>query len=98
MADTNIREFTKRIEKHPVLMKRFDQLLSLVENSEGDIKKASEVELRVIKELRQMGNELLVSWGEHCIDGLSEGSEISEGSSRVGKKNSGGIARMEKSI
>ena len=62
MADTNIREFTKRIEKHPVLMKRFDQLLSLVENSEGDIKKASEVELRVIKELRQMGNELLVSW------------------------------------
>ncbi len=51
----------ERIEKQPALLKRFEQLLSIVENSTGDIQKANEAEMRVIKELREMGNEALTA-------------------------------------
>ncbi len=46
----------ERIEKQPALLKRFEQLLNIVENSTGDIQKANEAEMRVIKELREMGH------------------------------------------
>jgi len=39
----------ERIEKHSSLLKRFEQLLSIVENSIGDIQITSEAELRVKK-------------------------------------------------
>ncbi len=39
----------ERIEKQPALLKRFEQLLNIVENSTGDIQKANEAEMRVIK-------------------------------------------------
>ena len=38
-------DFIKRIEKQPVLLKRFEQLLCIVEDSAGDIQKADEAEL-----------------------------------------------------
>jgi hypothetical protein len=39
-----------------------ESLLEVVENTHGDLVKATEVEQRVIEELRQMGNEVLTDW------------------------------------
>ena len=68
----------QRIEKHPSLLKRFEQLLSIVENSTGDIQKPIKAEMRVIKELREMGNEALTAWGELQINSLTEVYKVTE--------------------
>ena len=76
----------ERIEKQPALLKRFEQLLSIVENSTGDIQKANEAEMRVIKELREMGNEALTAWGEQQVSTLTENYKKKEGCYQAGKK------------
>jgi len=66
----------QRIEKHPSLLKRFEQLLSIVENSTGDIQKPIKAEMRVIKELREMGNEALTACGELQTSSISQTTMI----------------------
>ena len=87
----------ERIEKQPALLKRFEQLLGIVENSTGDIQKANEAEMRVIKELREMGNEALTAWGKQQVSTLTEKYKKKEGCYQAGKKNSAGIRPMDKS-
>jgi len=41
-SDKTSADFMERIEKQPALLKRFEQLLNIVENSTGDIQKANE--------------------------------------------------------
>ena len=62
MADHNNDSLEKRLNKHPHLKNRIEQLLEIVENADGDLKKADEAEKRVIEELRKMGNEVLHGW------------------------------------
>ena len=54
-----------RLNKHPNLKKRINQLLKVVEDAEGDIPKANDAEQMVIEELRKMGNEALHSWAKN---------------------------------
>ena len=51
-----------RLNKHPHLKERIEQLLKIVENSDGDLQKADDAEQRVIDELRKMGNDALHDW------------------------------------
>ena len=95
--DITSLDFMKRIEKQPALLKRFEQLLCIVENSTGDIQKANEAEMRVIKELREMGNEVLTAWGEQQVNILTQNHKGKEGCYQAGKKNSAGIQHMVKS-
>jgi hypothetical protein len=97
-SDTTLSDFMKRLEKQPILLKRFEQLLSIVENSTGDIQKANEAEMRVIKELREMGGEALTAWGEQQVSTLTEHYKKKEGCYQAGKKNSAGIRLMGKSL
>lgn len=85
-------ELLRRVRSQPVLLERFNRLLSLVENSEGDIIRADDAEMRVTEGLRQMGNELLTAWAERRVTSEAAAPEVKEGYSRVGKKNSGGTA------
>ena len=64
MADHN-NNIEERLNKHPDLKKRIDELLKIVEDAEGDIEKANEAEQMVIEELRKMGNEVLHSWARN---------------------------------
>ncbi len=84
--DTTSPGFMKRIEKHPVLLKRIERLLSIVENSTGEIQKANEAEMRVIEELREMGNEALTAWGEQQVSTLTEKHKKTKGCYQAGKK------------
>jgi hypothetical protein len=62
MADRQNDSLEKRLNKHPHLKNRIEQLLKIVEDAEGDLEKADEAERRVIEELRKMGNEVLHDW------------------------------------
>ncbi len=90
-SDIQTADFIKRIAKHPALLKRFEQLLCIVEDSTGDIQKANEAEKRVIEELQEMGNEALTAWSEQQINTLTENHKRKEGCYLAGKKNSIGI-------
>ena len=62
MTDRPKNSLEQRLNKHPHLKNRIEQLLEIVENADGDLKKADEAEKRVIEELRKMGNEVLHDW------------------------------------
>jgi hypothetical protein len=51
-----------RLNRHPELKDKIVALLSVVENSEGDIVKANAAEARVIEEIRQIGQNALQAW------------------------------------
>jgi hypothetical protein len=58
----NKNSLEERLNAHPILKSRIESLLEVVENSANDIEKANEAEKRVIKEIRQMGNDALTAW------------------------------------
>ncbi len=65
MTDRQNDSLEKRLNKHPHLRNRIEELLKIVENADGDLKKADEAEQRVIEELRKMGNEVLHDWASN---------------------------------
>jgi hypothetical protein len=85
-SDIHIANFINRIVKQPALLKRFEQLLCIVEDSAGNIQKASEAEMRVMQELREMGHEVLTAWGERQVSTLTEQHKNIDGCHQVGKK------------
>lgn len=82
-----------RLKKHPKLFARVGDLLGVVENAEGDIKKASEAEMRVIEEVRQMGHDALQAWAVGQVEKVTAEANKKEGVRSAGKKNSTGTAR-----
>jgi hypothetical protein len=64
MAGGKRESVAKRLERHPELRERMERLLDLVENISGDVKLADEAERRAIDELRQMGQQVMQSWGQ----------------------------------
>ena len=58
----------ERLNRHPLLRARVENLLGVVEDAAGDCEKADAVERRVIEELRQMGNEALTAWAERGVE------------------------------
>lgn len=61
MSD-RILTLEERLHSHPRLKNRVESLLEIVEDTSPEIEKADEAELRVIEELRRLGNELLHEW------------------------------------
>lgn len=58
------RGLEERLREYPELRARFEEMLAIVENADGDIVKADEAEERVIQELRQLGQSALQGWAE----------------------------------
>ena len=57
-----------RLERHPIVKARITKLLDLIENADGDLRRADDAEQRAIDELRAMGQELLHGWGQRLAD------------------------------
>ena len=49
--------FSARLANHPTLKARFESILDVAENTNGDLISADEAEQRAIEEVRQLGNE-----------------------------------------
>lgn len=54
----------ERLREYPELRARFEAMLGIVENADGDIVKADEAEERVMQELRQLGRSAVQGWAE----------------------------------
>lgn len=53
------RSLEERLREHPELRERFEKMLDLVENADGDCVRADEAELRVLEQVRGLGRQLL---------------------------------------
>jgi hypothetical protein len=86
-----------RLDHHPRLKQRIASLLAVVENTQGDLKRADDVEMRVIEEIRRMGQEALQSWAEQQVLRTEQAlrAQAQAGVGRQGKKNSTGTRHSE---
>jgi hypothetical protein len=85
----------ERLRSQPQLKARIEQMLSVIENADGDVVKADEAEQRFIEELRKMGQESLQAWAEGRQEQTEQYWNEREGVSRKDKKNSTGTRDSE---
>ena len=62
LAHESVLSLAERLLKYPKLRERFESLLGIVENSDGHHQTADEAESGVIREVRQLGQEVLRDW------------------------------------
>lgn len=74
--DERTKRFAAKLQEHPDLQARFEGVMALVENADGDTLTADAAEQRVVEELQQLGREALQCWAqrkarvlEHEYDG-----------------------------
>jgi hypothetical protein len=87
----------ERLKQYPELQAKIEAMLAIIENAGGDVEKAAEAERRIIEELRQMGNEVLLSWARRQQDKKAEEYNAKPGANRKEKKSSTGIRDWEPS-
>jgi hypothetical protein len=80
------RTLEERLREYPELRERFEEMLGIVENADGDIVKADEAEERVIQELRQLGQSALQGWAERKQRRVQRECEGQSGVARKVKK------------
>jgi hypothetical protein len=79
--------FEHRLGAYPELRAKFEVLLSVVENAQGDLIKADAAEQRVIEEIRQLGQIALQEWATRQQQQQSEAfSRENPTANRGGKK------------
>ena len=80
----------KGLNANPQIKSRIASLLAAVEDAAGDLKEADAAEMRMIEEIRRMGQEAMQAWADRQL-AVSE-QEVRRGGQvhREGKKNSVG--------
>ncbi len=90
----------KRLNKRPQMKQRFEALLDIVEDADGDLDKADAAEERVIQELQQMGREAIEHWAkakeEKQTEKYLENNKDIRKIKNKGKKKYIGIRPLEK--
>lgn len=76
----------EQLNAHPELKARMINLLAVVTDAGGDMKRADAAEQKVIDELRQMGNDVLQGWAERQITHSTDEALAVPGVQRRGKK------------
>jgi hypothetical protein len=88
-------EILQGLNVHPQIRNRIASLLAIVEDAAGDLKEADAAEMRLIEEIRRMGQEALQAWAERQVDSLElrRGGQVR----REGKKNCAGTPPLARS-
>jgi hypothetical protein len=83
-------EILRGLNANPQIKNRIASLLAVVENATGDLKEADAAEMRLIEEIRRMGQEAMQAWAERQVERSEQ--ELRRGGrvQREGKKNSAG--------
>ena len=78
------------LNANPQIKSRIASLLAVVEDAAGDLKEADAAEMRLIEEMRRMGQEAMQAWANRQTEKTEQ--EIRQGGQvqREGKKNSAG--------
>src|SRR5437870_2746031 len=87
----------ERLKEYPELKAKIETMLSIIENSGGDVEKAAEAERRIIEEMRQMGNEVLHGWARRQQQKKEEEYTAKAGVNRKEKKRFTGTPESGKS-
>jgi hypothetical protein len=80
----------ERLRQYPQLQQRIEELLDVVDNSNGDAAKADEAEELLFEELRRMGHDALTAWADRKHSRLVKESDQRTDLSRKEKKDSTG--------
>lgn len=90
-------EILRGLNANPQIKNRIASLLAAVEDAAGDLKEADAAEMRLIEEIRRMGQEAMQAWANRQVE--MTGQEVRRGGQvqREGKKNSPGTPPLAKS-
>lgn len=93
MTGKNLEE---RLQKHPEIQKKVEELLDIVEDPNNKYEKANAAEQALIEDLRKMGNQVMTAWalsrhGEKATQAVNDSS-----TKKHGKKNSTGTPHSER--
>ena len=80
----------KGLNAHPQIKSRIASMLAVVEDAGGDLKEADAAEMRLIEEVRRMGQEALQAWADRQVQKTEQELRQTEQVRREGKKNSTG--------
>jgi hypothetical protein len=80
----------KGLNANPQIKSRVASLLAAVEDAGGDLKEADAAEMRMIEEIRRMGQEAMQAWADQQIVATEKAARRGGGVHREGKKNSAG--------
>jgi hypothetical protein len=79
-----------RLTQYPDLLARFEKILAVAENENGQANTADEAEELAFEQVRRLGQELLQSWAERKDQHLTREYDARPAYRRKGKKNSAG--------
>lgn len=84
------RLLAERLAQYPELQARLEEILALVENSQGDANTADEAEERAIEQVRRLGQEIMQGWAERKHERVVGEYDSRPDHRRKGKKKSFG--------
>jgi len=80
----------RQLNANPLIKRRVMSLLAVIQNAGEDLKEADAAEMRLIEEIRQMGQEALQSWASSQVEATGQAVRQSGQVHREGKKNCAG--------
>ena len=80
-----------RLEKYPDLRARFEDMLELVENTDGALIRADDAEECVLEKMQKIGHQALTSWAVTQEQRLSQQTLFKKGTTVNESKTSDGI-------
>jgi hypothetical protein len=86
-------DLVERLNRHPELRDKVEELLDIADNKSGDVNKADDAEDLIWEELREMGQKIMRDWAVRKHDRLVEESENRKELSKREKKGSTGTRR-----
>lgn len=78
------------LNANPRIKSRIASMLAVVEDAVGDLKEADAAEMRLIEEIRRMGQEAMQAWANRQVEKSEQDVRQSGQVQREGKKNSAG--------
>ena len=93
----NTQELAEKLAQYPELKQRFEELVIIVENGDGEMQRADVAEQRVIDSLRDLGHETLSHWSQKQAEQASHQvkKQLPKACKHI-KKKSAGIRPMAK--
>jgi len=80
----------RRLNANPQIKSRIASMLAVVEDAGGDLKEADAAEMRLIEEIRRMGQEALQAWADRQVQKTEQELRQAGQVHSEGKKNSTG--------
>ena len=87
---SNDEEIMRGLNANPLIKRRIARMLAVVQDAAGDLKEADAAEMRLIEEIRLMGQEAMQSWASRQVEFTEQAVRRGGQVQREGKKNSAG--------